>query len=291
MEQNSNMSKVVIDTINTIFNDLFKSIDSNLFKVLDDLTFINSNILNDKYFSKIFGTTSTNGILLIANALLIGYILYYSAKYLTSNFTFSKIENPSQFIFKLIIFAIAMNSSFFIIGQILDINSYISSAIRSIGEDLFRQNICFSRLIESINSNLKIAENLNVFSVDGLIKGTTTISLVNLVTVYALRYVTIKILVLISPFAILSLSMENTSMFFRLWLRNLLSMLFIQVIVSIVLLILFSVDYNSNDLLVKFIYVGGIYSLIRANSFVKEFIMGTGISTNVQGNIGLVKGR
>ena len=292
MEQNTNMSQVVIDTINTIFSNLFKSIDTNLFKVLDDLTFVNSNILNDKYFGKIFGTSSTNGILLIANALLIGYILYYAIKYLSSNFTFSKIENPTQFIFKLIIFGIAMNSSYFIIQQILDINSSISSAIRSIGEDLFKQNICFSNLIKSINSNLKIIDdNLNVFSVDGLIKGTTTISLVNLVTVYALRYVTIKILVLISPFAILSLSMENTSVFFKLWLRNLLSMLFIQIVVSIVLLILFSVDYNSKDLMVKFIYVGGIYSLIRANSFVKEFMMGVGISTNVQGNIGLVKGR
>ena len=292
MEQNTNMSQVVIDTINTIFSNLFKSIDTNLFKVLDDLTFVNSNILNDKYFSRIFGTSSTNGILLIANALLIGYILYYATKYLSSNFTFSKIENPTQFIFKLIIFGIAMNSSYFIIQQILDINSSISSAIRSIGEDLFKQNICFDNLIKSINSNLKIIDdNLNVFSVDGLIKGTTTISLVNLVTVYALRYVTIKILVLISPFAILSLCLENTSVFFKLWLRNLLSMLFIQIVVSLVLLILFSVDYSSKDLMVKFIYVGGIYSLIRANSFVKEFMMGAGISTNVQGNIGLVKGR
>ena len=292
MEQNTNMSQVVIDTINTIFSNLFKSIDTNLFKVLDDLTFVNSNILNDKYFGKIFGTSSTNGILLIANALLIGYILYYATKYLSSNFTFSKIENPTQFIFKLIVFGIAMNSSYFIIQQILDINSSISSAIRSIGEDLFRQNICFDNLIKSINSNLKIIDdNLNVFSVDGLIKGTTTISLVNLVTVYALRYVTIKILVLISPFAILSLCLENTSVFFKLWLRNLLSMLFIQIVVSLVLLILFSVDYSSKDLMVKFIYVGGIYSLIRANSFVKEFMMGAGISTNVQGNIGLVKGR
>lgn len=292
MEQNTNMSQVVIDTINTIFSNLFKSIDTNLFKVLDDLTFVNSNILNDKYFGKIFGTSSTNGILLIANALLIGYILYYATKYLSSNFTFSKIENPTQFIFKLIIFGIAMNSSYFIIQQILDINSSISSAIRSIGEDLFRQNICFDNLIKSINSNLKIIDdNLNVFSVDGLIKGTTTISLVNLVTVYALRYVTIKILVLISPFAILSLCLDNTSVFFKLWLRNLLSMLFIQIVVSLVLLILFSVDYSSKDLMVKFIYVGGIYSLIRANSFVKEFMMGAGISTNVQGNIGLVKSK
>ena len=68
-------------------------------------------------------------------------------------------------------------------------------------------------------------------------------------------------------------------------------MLFIQIIVSLILLILFSIDYNAKDLMVKFIYVGGIYALIRANSFVREFMMGAGISTNVQNNIGLMKGR
>ena len=292
MEQNANMSQVVIDTINTIFQNLFKSIDTNLYKILDELTFIDSDILQDKYFGKILGTSASNGILLIANALLIGFVLYYSSKYLTSNFTFSKIENPVQFIFKLIIFGITMNSSYFIIQQILDINSNISDAIRSIGEDLFSQKICFSNLITSINNNLNMtSEGLNVFSVDGIIKGTTTISLVNLVTIYALRYVMIKIFILLSPFAILSLCMENTSWFFRLWSRNLFSMLFIQIIVSLILLIMFSIDYNTKDLMVKFIYVGGIYALIRANSFVREFMMGAGISTNVQNNIGLMKGR
>lgn len=292
METNSNMSQVVIETINTIFRDLFKSIDTNLFKILDNLTFIDSSILNDKYFGRIFGTSANNGILLIANSLLIGYILYYSAKYLTSNFTFSKIENPVQFIFKLIIFGIAMNGSYFVIGQILDINFDISNAIRSLGEDLFNQSISFSKLIESINTNLQITEeSLNVFSVEGIIKGTTTISLVNLITVYAVRYVTIKILILISPFAVLSLCLENTSVLFKLWFRNLLSMLFIQIIVSIILLILFSVDYNSNDLMTKFMYIGGIYCLLKANSFVREFMMGAGISTNVQNSIGLVRGK
>ena len=292
MEQNTNMSQVVINTINTIFRDLFKSIDANLFKILDDLTFINSNILHDKYFEKIFGSSATDGILLIANSLLIGYILYYSVKYLSSNFTFSRVENPIQFIFKLIIFGIAMNSSYFILQQILDINFNICGAIKSIGEDLFRQNIGFSNLIESINSNLKITEdNLNIFSVDGIIKGTTTISLINLVTVYAVRYVIIKLLILISPFAILSLCLENTSFFFKLWIRNLFSMLFIQILVSIILLVIFSVDYNSNDLMTKFIYIGGIHCLLKVNTFVREFMMGTGISTNVQNNIGLVKGR
>ena len=292
MEQNTNMSQVVIDTINTIFSNLFKSIDTNLFKILDNLTFINSNILNDKYFEKIFGSSATNGILLIANSLLIGYILYYSVKYFSSNFTFSKIENPIQFILKLVIYGIAMNCSFFILQQILDINFNICGAIKSIGEELFKENIGFSHLIESINLNLKITEdNLNIFTVDGIIKGTTTLSLVNLVTVYAVRYVTIKILILISPFAIISLCLENTSFFFKLWFRNLFSMLFIQIIVALILLVLFSVDYNSNDLITKFIYIGGIHCLLKANTFVREFMMGTGLSTNVQNNIGLVKGR
>ena len=291
MEQNSNASQIVIDTINTIFNNLFTSIDTNLYKILDELTFVDSNILEDKYFGKIFGTTASNGILLIANSLLLGFIIYFAAKYLSSNFTFSKIENPIQFIFKIIIFGIAMNCSYFIIKQVLDINSNISLAIKSIGEDLFNKDICFSNLIESINSNLKITDiNFNIFSVDGIIKGTTTISLLNLLTVYALRYVMIKIFVLLSPFAILSLCMENTSWFFKLWSRNLFSLLFIQIIVSLILLILFSVDYNANNLIIKFIYVGGLYALIRANSFVREFLAGSGISTNVQGNIGLLRG-
>lgn len=291
MEQSSNTTQIIIDTINTIFNNLFTSIDTNLYKILDELTFVNSDILEDKYFGKIFGTSASNGILLISNALIIGFIVYFAIRFLSSNFTFSKIENPMQFIIKLIIYGIAMNCSYFIIKQILDINSNISLAIKSIGEDLFKKEICFSNLITEINSNLKITEdNLNIFSVDGIIKGTTTISLVNLVTVYALRYVMIKIFVLLSPFAILSLCMENTSWFFKLWSKNLFSLLFLQIIVAIILLILFSVDYNSNDLIVKFIYVGGIYALIKANSFVREFLAGSGISTNVQGNIGLIKG-
>lgn len=291
MEQSANASQVVIDTINTIFNNLFTSIDTNLFTVLDELTFVNSNILEDKYFGKIFGTSASNGILLIANALIIGFIIYFAIRYLSSNFTFSKVENPIQFIFKLVIYGIAMNSSYFIITQVLNINFYITDAIKSIGEDLFGMNISFSNLITVINAKLNITDNnLNIFSVDGIIKGTTTISLLNLLTVYAFRYVMLKILVLISPFAILSLCMENTSSFFKLWARNMFSLLLIQIIVSLVLIILFSLDYNTNDLMVKFIYIGGIYALIRANSFVREFMMGSGISTNVQGNIGLIKG-
>ena len=55
MENNTDISQIILDTINKIFETLFSSIDNNLYNVLDNLTFINSDILNDKNFEIIFG--------------------------------------------------------------------------------------------------------------------------------------------------------------------------------------------------------------------------------------------
>ena len=260
MENKTEITNNIINTINTIFENLFSSIDNNLYGVLDDLVFVNKNILNDKYFSKLFGTSTANGILLIANSLLIGILLYYAAKYMMSNFTYEKTENPFQFVFKCVIFGICMNSSFFIIEQILGLNNNVCSLIKGVGEELWGKNICFTGLISEMNDNLSISkDNIDVFTLDGLIKGTLTVSLLNLVFSYSLRYVLIKVF----------------------------SLLFIQIIVSIVLLLLFSMDYSKENLVNKFIYIGGIYALIRANSIVREFF--GGISTTIQSGISNLK--
>lgn len=284
MESSSNITQTIIDTINSIFETLFASIDNNLYSVLDQITFIDSDILNDQNFEKLFGTSTSNGILLIANSLLLGFILYYGFKYLMSHITFHKVDSPFSFIIKIVLFGICMNFSFFIIEIILNLNSNISLAIRFLGKNLFGKEICFSELINTINTNVSIDTNsLNVFSVDGLIKSTLSLSLLSLVFSYSLRYIMIKVFVLLSPFAFISLSIDSTSWFFKSWIKNLFSLLFIQVIVSLVLLILFSLDYSSTNLFNKFVYVGGIYALIRANTFVKQFI--GGISTNISQSV------
>ena len=104
MEDTSNITQTIINTINTIFENLFASIDNNLYSLLDEITFINSDIIKDQTFEKIFGTSTSNGILIIANSLLLGFIIYYSIRYLMSHLTFIKVENPFSFIIKLIIF-------------------------------------------------------------------------------------------------------------------------------------------------------------------------------------------
>ena len=284
MESNSNITSNIIEAVNTILGNLFSSIDSNVYNVLDDITFISSDIINDSYFEKILGTSASNGILLISNSLLFGFLLYYSIKYLFAHFTFQQIEKPSQFIFKSIIFGICINFSYFFVGEALNFLSNISLAIRGIGEDLFHKNICFSELILEINNDISItSSSLDIFSLDGIIKASLTMSLLNLVFTYSFRYVMIKIFILLTPFAILSLILEHTSWFFKAWVRNLFSLLFIQIIVSIVLLILFSMDYSYNNLMTKFIYIGAIYALIKSNSFVRDFI--GGVSTTFTQNV------
>lgn len=280
MEQSQNITQIIIDTINTIFETLFSSIDNTLYSLLDNLTFINSDILTDNYFQEILGTSASSGILLIANTLLFGFLLYYAIKYLLSHMTYDRIDKPSSFFIKMVLYAICMNSSFFIIELFIDLMSNISLVIRSIGEDLFNESICFSSLITNINTNIAVdTSSLNIFTIDGLIKSILSVSLLNLVFTYSLRYILVKVFVLITPFAFLSLILSNTSWFFKAWLKNLFSLLFIQIIVSLILLLMFSVDFSSTELLNKFVYVGGMYGLIRANALVRDFI--GGVSTTI----------
>ena len=284
MDNNSNITTIIMESINTILGNLFSSIDTNVYDVLDDITFISSDIIHDSFFEKILGTSASNGILLISNALLFGFLIFYAIKYLFSHFTYSPIEKPHQFIIKSIIFGICINCSYFLIGQSLDIVSNITLAIRGIGEDLFNKNICFSELILEINKSIGISfSSLDVFSLDGIIKISLSSSLLSLVFTYAFRYIMVKIFILLTPVAFLSLILQNTSWFFKSWIRNLFSLLFIQIIVSLVLLILFSMDYSSGNLIIKFIYIGAIYALIKANSFSREFL--GGVSTTISQNV------
>ena len=134
-----NIANVIINTINTILENLFSSIDNTLYSVLDDITFISPDILETSYFHKILGMSASNGILIIANSLVFGFLIYFSIKYLLSHFYSIELESPHQFVFKLLFFGLLMNSSYFIIEQILNLSSNITLSIRNLGENIFNK--------------------------------------------------------------------------------------------------------------------------------------------------------
>lgn len=280
----SKITSTIIEALNTIFGNMFSSIDTNIYYTLDEITFINGDILNSPYFEKIFGISSSNSILLIANALLIGFVLYYSIKLILSNLAITQVENPYSFIFRTIFFGICMNFSYYICDQIISLNFELSMAIKQIGEEVFNTEICFANLIEKLNSVIYTEQNsMNIFSIDGIIKSTISFGFFNLIFSYSIRYILIKLFILISPFAILSLSTQQTSSFCKSWFKCFLSLLFIQDFVALTLILIYSIELKSNDLLSKFLFIGCIFVLIKANSYVREF-MG-GLSTEFQTGI------
>lgn len=271
----SQVMNIIIQTINKIFQTIFSSIDYHLYSVLDTITFLDPNFLESSYLEKFFGSSSFDGILLISNSLIFGFLLYYIVKLILANLSISEAERPSKFLLKLLFFAICMNSSFFLCKELFFFTSAISSSIKLLGEQLFHTNISFSNLVVHLNSIISIEESsLNIFSIDGMLKSMISISFINLTFSYSIRYILLQVFVLISPFAFLCLSLPNTHHFFRSWFQCFISLLLVQVFVALVLVLIFAINFHSTNILSKFLICGSVFVLIRANSYIREFLGG-----------------
>ena len=277
MEQ-SEIVNLIIETINSIFSNLFSSIDNNVYSYLDTFTFIDSSIINNSFFEKLLGANSKNGILYLTDALLLAIIIYYAIRYSYSTFTGNNVEKPTQFVFKMVIVGIFVNSSYFLCEQVLNINYLISGSIQDIGESVVGKDITFSSLIQSLNSVISVGDNnFDLFSFDGIIKG----GLLNILFSYSLRYIIIQVFVLTTPLAILSLINTSSYWIFKSWAKAFFSLLLLQSFVALILIVMLALD-DSNKLLL----IGAIYALMRANTFMRE-ILG-GVSVDVSSNISSV---
>jgi len=89
------VTQIILDTANTLCNNIIQSIDSNLRPMLDETIFIDSSILEEPAtFLKIFGNSPTSGVLMLANSLLFAFILYYCIRLIVSHFTGNEVESP-----------------------------------------------------------------------------------------------------------------------------------------------------------------------------------------------------
>lgn len=287
MEEKINLTDAIYQSLNDIFSKLFSSIDNSIYSLLDNLCFIDTDILKNSAISKLLGNSATEGFLLICNALVIGFILYYATNFLFSHLTYMRVASPSQFFFKCLIFVALMNTSLWICTEIINLVSIITSLIRHLGETYFGSQISFSNLIDMVNTKIYInTQEFAIISFDGIIKSFFSIGLINLLFNYSLRYIMVQVFILVSPFAFLSLISDNSSWFFKSWLKNFISLLFVQMLIAIILCLALSLNIDNSNLS-KLLFIGIIYALTRANSYMKE-IFG-GISTDISTGMANIK--
>ena len=259
--------------MNTIFLKLFSSIDNTVYSTLDNILFIHSGILKPIKFQQLFGTDASNGFLLIANSLIFGIILFYVIYFAISHLIYSHVDSPYQFLFKCVIFITCANSSLWICERFINLVAILSGAICEIGYSISGTEISFASLINYINEILyPNIENFNIFSIDGILKLVTSFGIVYALLIYAIRYVMCHIMVLLSPFAFLSLINHRTDGFFKGWLKQFISLMAIQIIVAIVLVLGFTLDFMADNLLSKLIYFSLIAVIAKTSFTVKELL-------------------
>jgi len=285
MEAN-NLSTTIANTINELIQNLFSSIDNNIYSYIDEIIFLTPSSISNNNFEDLF-TTSSNSILVIANALILAYLLYYCVKLFLSYYSGTQVERPYQFIFKLILCAIIMNSSYFICEQLINITDLITQALQEIGSNFTSKTISFKTLVTELNSVISISgTSLDIFSLTGIIKSFCSIGLISLMFSYAIRLIMVKVFIILAPFAILSCSINSFSWFFRSWFRSFFSLLFMQFFITIILIVTLYLDFSSN-LISKFLYVGSIYALTKSNTYIRSLI--GGISTEINTNLSTLK--
>ncbi len=282
----TNLSTTIANTINELIQNLFSSIDNNIYSYIDEIIFLTPSSISNNNFEDLF-TTSSNSILVIANALILAYLLYYCVKLFLAYYSGTQVERPYQFIFKLILCAIIMNSSYFICEQLINITDLITQALQEIGSNFTSKTISFKTLVTELNSVISISgTSLDIFSLTGIIKSFCSIGLISLMFSYAIRLIMVKVFIILAPFAILSCSINSFNWFFRSWFRSFFSLLFMQFFITIILIVTLSLDFSSN-LISKFLYVGSIYALTKSNTYIRNLI--GGISTEINTNLSTLK--
>lgn len=268
----------ILNSLNVISEKLFKAVEGQVYEVLDKIVIIGPEILKTEPLKNIFFENKINGIIIIANSFILFYVIYYIFTQLISLYNGDKAENIYHFILKLIFITIIVNNSYFLCEQILTINEGLTDAISIFTKEVSNQEISFGNLKENIIS-MKNFMNSELLSLDGLIKGVISFGSVSILLNFAIRYVTIIFLIIISPLAFVTLGNNLTSGIFKTWFKIFLINLLTQVIVKLVIFI--PIMYkNVNNIMYKIVLVGSIYILYKINSFAKELF--AKISSDVQ---------
>lgn len=261
----------LLNSINVLSEKLISSIESQVYDVLDDIISIGPEILKSEPLKYIFFPNKINGIILIANSLILFYVCYYIFTRIICMYNGNTVENVNKFILKMIIVVLLVNSSYYICEEILNINKIFSESIDKFSYDIIGEEVNFKSFKKEILSLKDVVEN-DTLTIDGIIKSMVALGSMSVLVTFAIRYVTIIFLLLVSPFAIVCFFSNVTRGISKTWGKLLFVNLIIQIFVKLFLVIPLAYK-DKNDMVYKVVLLGSMYILYKINNFVREFTM------------------
>lgn len=262
------MTENLLNSINILLEKIYKSVEGNVYELLDKLVIISANILKQEPLKYIF--KDENGATFVATSLILFYIVQYMLMKLIAMYNGNNPENAFKFILRIIITIAIASSTKYICELVLQINEIFTNIISSIGENISKHEISFVGFGEVVTDLEKYMSSDNL-GVDGLIKGFISFGAITLLINYSVRYVTIIFCILVMPFAVMFSITPSTRGIFDSWLKICIVNLSQQWIVKLLLIIPLSFKEVDTDIF-KIIVLGTIYLLYKINLFSKEFL-------------------
>lgn len=260
----------ILNAINIIAEKIFKSVEGEVFKGLDEFLIINEKILDKEPLKTLFVKNNSEGLIVLALSFIIFFLVYYIIARTIAMYNGDNVDNVFKYMLRIVICVICSASSLFLCEQILMLNGLLTDVIANVGKDLTGETICFESLREVV-LNLDKYMSEEALSIDGIIKGVISFGATTILITFSIRYVTLIFLILVSPVAIMFAASSATYGVFKSWAKMLCGNLMIQNIVVLILMIPLGVKSEDNNLY-RIILVGSIYLLYKINNFSKEFL-------------------
>lgn len=260
----------IISLITILSDKLYKSVEGQIYDILDKIILIGPELLNTEPLNKIFFENECNFVILIANALVIFYATYYALNRIISMYNGSSVESVHKFIIKLVLIIILVNSSYYICEEILKFNEILNNVIDEALEEILDKKVNFKNLKEEVVA-LDQYVKTDALSLEGIIKSLLSIFSISLLITFSIRYVTIVLLIILFPFAIIcftsNVTRGITKSFGKLFFVNIIMQLFIKLIIAIPMLY-----SDKNSIMYKVILLGSLYLVYRISTFIKELL-------------------
>lgn len=270
----------ILNSINVISEKIFKSVEGEVYDLLDKLFNISPDILKQEPLKKLIKSDLNDNVIFLLSSLVILFVIIYLITHMISMYNGNEQENIFRFMLKVGVVLIISTSSFYIIETILSLNSMLTDIILSIGEDITKQEISFVSLREVI-TNLDSFMSSDFLSLNGMIKGIVSFGATAILLTLVVRYVTVIILIIISPVAFMFIASNATYSLFFSWCKTLITNLLMQQVISVILIIPLTLK-NTDETMYKIVLTGSIYLLYKINNFSKELLSGWSVKKNAK---------
>lgn len=260
----------LITSLSSIITKINLSIEDKGYDILNKISDIKQDIFLNSPLNIIYSEKYKEYIEMFIWAIIFGFFVFYLIKLLLYVYCESNIENMYFFIIKSILIIILSTNSYYVCEKIIYFNDLFTNTVSKVLEDISGTKISYNYINEEKNTLQEILNFDDKLNIEGILEFTISMFVINMIMFFAIRYVIVILIIIISPISFLMLLSSETKYFFCIWIKMFLYTLMIQIFNKFLLFIIILSKDNKN--LFCIILLGSLFIMYKINREIGVFL-------------------